>query len=82
MKINIVVKNVIIKLENDNRDSNEYKQWRQQVYQRDNYKCVLCGSKEKLNAHHIKSWKDYPALRYDISNGTTLCEKCHIMYHQ
>ena len=67
---------------NDRRDSNKYKQWRNAVYKKDNYRCALCGSKEKLNAHHIKSWKDYPELRYNIDNGTTLCEKCHILYHQ
>lgn len=69
-------------LQNDRRDSVEYKNWRLKVYERDNYKCVQCGSKEKLNAHHIKSWKNYPNLRYDINNGITLCEKCHIKYHQ
>ena len=69
-------------LENDKRDSNEYKAWRLAVYERDNYQCVVCGSKLKLNAHHKKSWKDYPHLRYDINNGVTLCEKCHVLYHQ
>lgn len=67
---------------NDNRDSFEYKNWRKSVYKRDNYKCVNCGSKQKLNAHHIKSWKDYPELRYEVENGITLCEKCHIQYHK
>lgn len=71
-----------ISLINDNRDSTEYKQWRNQVYKKDNYKCVICGSKEKLNAHHKKSWKEYPELRYDVDNGETFCEKCHIKYHQ
>ena len=71
-----------ISLENDNRDSNEYKQWRLSVYKRDGYCCTECGSKEKLNAHHLKSWKNFPDLRYDTSNGITLCEKCHIKYHQ
>ena len=66
-----------ISLLNDNRDSSEYKNWRQNVYKR-----VKCGSKEKLNAHHIKSWKNYPELRYDLNNGVTLCEKCHIAWHK
>ena len=69
-------------LQNDNRDSHEYKNWRILVYKRDNYKCVKCGSKNNLNAHHKKSWKHYPELRYDIDNGITLCEKCHIKLHQ
>lgn len=71
-----------LSVEKDKRDSNQYKQWRLAVYQRDNYCCVKCGSKDKLNAHHLKSWKNYPHLRYEISNGITLCEKCHIKYHQ
>ena len=69
-------------LKNDRRDSAEYKEWRKSVYERDGYKCVLCGSKEKLNAHHKKSWKSYPELRYKLDNGITLCEKCHIKFHQ
>lgn len=71
-----------ISKENDRHDSNEYKQWRTLIYQKDNYKCNKCGSKIKLNAHHILSWKHYPDLRYDISNGITLCESCHIKIHQ
>lgn len=71
-----------ISKENDNRDSNDYKQWRNNVYKRDNYKCIKCGSKNKLNAHHILSWSHYPELRYNIDNGITLCEQCHIKIHQ
>lgn len=68
--------------ENDRHDSVEYKTWRQHVYQKDGFKCVICGSKNKLNAHHIYSWKYYPELRYDINNGATLCESCHIKIHK
>jgi hypothetical protein len=31
----------------------------------------------KLNADHIKSWAHYPELRFDTSNGRTLCLSCH-----
>lgn len=71
-----------ISKENDNRDSNEYKKWRQEVYKRDDYKCKKCKSKEKINAHHILSWNHYPEFRYEVSNGITLCAKCHIKIHQ
>ena len=60
----------------------DYKHWRQNVLERDNYQCIECGSSEKLNAHHLKSWKNNPDLRFDITNGITLCEKCHIKWHQ
>ena len=67
---------------NDRRDSNDYKKWRYEVYKKDNFCCTKCGSKEKLNAHHIKSWHNYPELRYEVNNGITFCEKCHIEYHK
>ena len=58
--------------------SRMYKQWRRQVFQRDNYFCQFCGIKGTyLEAHHIKSWADYPELRFDLNNGMTLCKECH-----
>lgn len=65
------------------RGTAEYQNWRKAVYKRDNYTCQSCGKKgTTLNAHHIKAWKLFPKLRYDISNGVTLCEKCHKDYHK
>ncbi len=55
-----------------------YKEWRKAVFQRDNYKCVLCDIKPKMvNADHILPWAYFPEHRYDISNGRTLCLDCH-----
>lgn len=48
---------------------------RKQVYQRDGLRCVICGKKGKLHAHHIipvKISKDN-----SMSNLVTLCSKCH-----
>lgn len=60
--------------------SKKYKEWRLKVFQRDGFKCVLCGyDKGKiLEADHIKRWRDYPKLRYVVSNGRALCRPCHM----
>lgn len=60
------------------RDSFEIRRWRIEVFARDSWTCQVCKQiGGKLNAHHIKSWKDYPKLRADTNNGITLCEDCH-----
>jgi len=60
------------------RDTTRYKTWRLKVFQRDKYTCQKCGQVGgKLEAHHIKSWKQFPKLRFKIKNGKTLCFKCH-----
>lgn len=56
----------------------EYKEWRQAVFERDNYSCQRCGKSDNtLEAHHIKAQSQYPELIYDVSNGLTLCHECH-----
>jgi hypothetical protein len=58
-----------------------YKEWRQKVYKRDHHRCQWpgCTLKKKLNAHHIKTWANYPSLRFAIENGITLCYYHHKM---
>lgn len=55
-----------------------YADWRKKIFQRDK-KCMMpgCNSRKKLQAHHIKRWADASSLRYDLSNGITLCSECH-----
>jgi hypothetical protein len=65
-------------LNNQIRNSLEYKIWRSAVYERDNWTCVWCFQKGgKLNADHIKPFALYPELRFAIDNGRTLCIACH-----
>ncbi len=65
--------------EREGYNSPEYKAWRYGVFTRDGWKCVMCPSKEGIEAHHIKRWVDFPKLRYVNSNGVTLCKNCHEM---
>lgn len=60
----------------------ELKQWRLAVFHRDDFTCQDCGAKGNLNAHHLKSFADYPKLRLEISNGRTLCVPCHKRLHK
>lgn len=66
---------------NKDRDLNKLKKWRLAVFKRDNYTCQMCGLQKYLHAHHIKSWSEYPELRFDINNGITLCKYCHAKIH-
>jgi len=71
-----------IKNINNERNSIEYREWRSMVFGRDNFTCQSCFKRGTyLEAHHIKSWKDYPELRFDINNGVTLCKECHREIH-
>lgn len=69
-------------LEHRPRGLYRYAQWRESVLKRDNYTCQGCGTKDNVQAHHIKSFNDYPELRFDISNGKALCAKCHSKTHK
>lgn len=56
-----------------------YKAWRKQIFGRDKYMCQMpgCTRRNTLQAHHIKRWASNPVLRFEVSNGITLCKKCH-----
>ena len=61
--------------------SKKYQEWRSLVMSRDLYKCVNCGSTghvtNPLQVDHIKPKSLYPDLMYTVSNGRTLCRRCH-----
>ncbi len=74
------------------RHSDEYKEWRTQIFGRDNFTCQECGVRGNwLEAHHIKRFSkiiednnivtleqafNCPEL-WDLNNGITLCDECH-----
>lgn len=57
----------------------QYKEWRQKVYARDKFCCQWpgCKKRNKLQAHHIHKWSDFPGLRYHLDNGISLCYEHH-----
>lgn len=65
----------------DHRSTKEfiYREWREKVFGRDNWKCKMANENcnGQLEAHHILPWRDYPELRYEINNGITLCHAHH-----
>jgi hypothetical protein len=71
----------ITKKSQEDRASYLHRDWVRKVFERDNYTCKMPGCLSKrgceLNAHHIKTYKNYPNLRTSLSNGITLCVPCH-----
>lgn len=67
-----------------NRNYFEYTEWRNLVYERDEYTCQSCGDDRggNLNAHHLYSYSDYPDYRVSLRNGITLCRRCHNRFHK
>lgn len=51
--------------------------WSKEVRNRDGNKCFLCGSTERLNAHHILPKKMWSKEKLDPRVGITLCCRCH-----
>jgi len=79
------------------RKSYKFKQWREAVFERDDYTCQECGKKGfKLHPHHIKLFSQILKDNYiktfeqamncqelwDVSNGITLCYSCHRKKHK
>lgn len=59
--------------------SAEWKELRQQAFERDNFTCVDCGRNPVyLEANHIKPRSSYPELKLELSNIETLCKPCHV----
>lgn len=74
---------------NKGRTESKYLEWRLKVYKKDDYKCKIeqvynhkCEGGKELRAHHIKGYKLFPELRYEVSNGITLHQKCHLLVHK
>lgn len=68
----------LVKLDTE-RGGPLHKGWSKKVKHRDLYKCKVCSKPGKVIAHHILSWKSHKQLRYEVSNGISLCKEHHPM---
>lgn len=70
----------------------KYRQWRSDIFTRDNFTCQKCGHRGRiLNAHHLESLADLMIINdiktlkqaleceelWNLNNGVTLCMRCH-----
>ncbi len=74
------------------RQSLLFRNWRNDVFRRDGYRCKVCGYKGYLYPHHIVTFKSlvkkfkikiisdaYCCKKlWDVGNGITLCKRCHV----
>jgi hypothetical protein len=55
--------------------------WAFAVKDRDSWRCVICGSEIRPNAHHLIVRENHET-KWDIDNGLTLCPKHHFFCRQ
>jgi len=57
--------------------------WRRDVFSRDDYTCQSCGQRGgRLHPHHKDGFHWAVGRRADVSNGVTLCVRCHTAFHR
>ena len=60
------------------RRGEKYIKWRTEIFKRDDYICQICKKRGgKISADHIIPFSISKELRYELSNGRTLCWDCH-----
>lgn len=67
------------------RNQRKHRVWSKAVRNRDGNECRHCGKpNHRLHAHHIISLRECinSSLEFEISNGITLCPKCHKQEHK
>lgn len=50
---------------------------RQQILERDGWKCRCCGDRRRLEIDHIQSVRTAPEKAFDPKNLQALCGPCH-----
>jgi len=57
--------------------SRRWKALRLEALRRDDWSCVQCGARGRLEVDHIKPVRDAPELSFDLTNLQSLCGSCH-----
>lgn len=55
--------------------------WATEIKNRDG-RCVICKTKQDLEAHHVFHVNPHDKIYYATNNGVALCKSCHDKYHQ
>jgi 5-methylcytosine-specific restriction endonuclease McrA len=74
------------------KNTENYREWRKAVFERDDFTCQKCGVRgNRLAPHHLKAISDILKINkiktveeainckelWDVNNGITLCHDCH-----
>jgi 5-methylcytosine-specific restriction endonuclease McrA len=59
------------------QSSKRWKALRLRVLRRDNWQCVQCGARGRVEVDHILPVRDRPDLAFDEDNLQTLCRRHH-----
>lgn len=65
----------------ERKDTTKHRRWSHFVRSRDRFRCLICASGDKVDAHHIIRKTLMPSARCQPGNGITLCKKCHREAH-
>ena len=61
----------------DKRHTFQYQKIRDEIRNRDNWTCHLCGSKSNIIVHHIITVKEDSSKIFDKNNLISPCDDCH-----
>lgn len=50
---------------------------RLQALRRDDWQCVQCGARGRLEVDHVLAVRDRPDLAFSLDNLQSLCASCH-----
>ena len=87
-RLGIDIRGESYKDRNNIRQSSRYKKWRYEAKKLRGNKCQKCGVLDRsvcnccgtiiyLHVHHVKPFSPFIESRFDPSNSSVLCSKCH-----